>query len=185
MPSRAQRQANLAFKQMCPTGRTYRPRLRAIEAQEVLVVKQHGANLNLLMTTTTTPGDPTRGTQGAPPLGNPTPWCLFPADAKCGHPEDEIFSVLCTASIKSVEFEEALDWLFTQSVTAAEPTSSTPSPADSTSGDLGAQVATAPAGTQSFSVAQVPFHHAMYPATRCQHIPRPTTPSTRSGCRGS
>ena len=64
------------------------------------------------MTTTTTPGDPT---QGARPPGNPTPQCLFQADDKCCHPEDEIFSVLCTASLKLVEFEEALDRLFTQS----------------------------------------------------------------------
>ena len=45
--------------------------------------------------------------------------------------------------ITTPEYEEALLQLFTQGAAAAAPTSTTPSPADSTSGDLGAQVATA------------------------------------------
>ena len=48
------------------------------------------------------------------------------------------------------EFEEELLKLFTQSAAAAALTSTTPSPADRTSGDLGALVATATAGVTEF-----------------------------------
>ena len=47
--------------------------------------------------------------------------------------------------ITTPEYEEALLQLFTQGAAAAAPTSTAPSPADSTSGGLGAQVATATA----------------------------------------
>ena len=53
--------------------------------------------------------------------------------------------------LTTYEFEEELLRLFTHGASAAAPTSTTPSPADSTSGDLGAQVATATAkGTEFF-----------------------------------
>ena len=64
-------------------------------------------------------------------------------------------------------------------------TPSAPSPAGCKSGGLGAQDATAYDRAESVSLPQVSFHNDMYPALRCQLIPRPTTPSTRSGCRGS
>ena len=54
------------------------------------------------------------------------------------------------------EFEEELLKLFTQSAAAAALTSTTPSPADRTSGDLGAQVATATAKDTRFPRAPSP-----------------------------
>ena len=102
----------------------------------------------------TTPGAPaTPG--GRPPDRVPTPQCLFrtdintgtavaPADSVGGSIQDQIFSVLCSAPLKSVEFEEALDRLFTyDSVTPAALTPMAPSPAGCKSGGLGAQDATA------------------------------------------
>ena len=69
----------------------------------------------------TTPGAP--DTQGARPPGNPTLRCLLPTAAKCGDLEDELFSVLCIALLQSVEFEEALDRLFSHDcVTSVAPT---------------------------------------------------------------
>ena len=108
----------------------------------------------------------------------PTPQCLFrtdittgtavaPADSVGGSIQDQIFSVLCSATLKSVELEEALDLLFTydsvtpaalrlqkieealdrrftyDSVTPAALTPMAPSPAGCKSGGLGAQDATA------------------------------------------
>ena len=52
--------------------------------------------------------------------------------------------------ITTPEYEEALLELFAQSAAAAALTSTTPSPADRTSGDLGALVATATAGVTEF-----------------------------------
>ena len=95
----------------------------------------------------TTPGAPaTPG--GRPPDRVPTPQCLFrtdiktgtavaPADSVGGSIQDQIFSVLCSAPLKSVEFEEALDRLFTyDSVTPAALTPMAPRDV------LGAQVPT-------------------------------------------
>ena len=102
----------------------------------------------------TTPGAPaTPG--GRPPDRVPTPQCLFRADIKTGTAvalagsvggsiEDGIFAVLWGAPLKSVQFEEALDRLFTyDSVTPAALTPMAPSPAGCKSGGLGAQDATA------------------------------------------
>ena len=59
--------------------------------------------------------------------------------------------------ITTPEYEEALLELFAQSAAAAAPTSSTPTPADRTSGDLGAQVATATAGVTEFLCGPSPI----------------------------
>ena len=90
-----------------------------------------------------------------------------PADFVGGSIQDQIFSVLCSAPLKSVEFEEAIDRLFTydivtpaalrlkkieealdrlftyDSVTPSALTPMAPSPAGCKSGGLGAQDATA------------------------------------------
>ena len=102
---------------------------------------------------------------------------VAPAGSVGGSTEDELFAILWASPLKSVAFEEALDRLLTydsgtpaaqtpmvprdvfgaqvptnstQGAAAAAPTSSTPTPADRTSGDLGAQVATATAGVTEF-----------------------------------
>ena len=71
----------------------------------------------------TTPGAP--ATPGGRPTDRvPTQQCVFrtdinpgtavaPADSVGGSIQDQIFSVLCSATLKSVEFEEALDRVFT------------------------------------------------------------------------
>ena len=95
---------------------------------------------------------------------------VAPAGSVGGSTEDELFAILWGTPLKSVAFEEALDRLLTydsgtpaaltplaprdvfgaqvptnstQGAAAAALTSTTPSPADRTSGDLGSQVATA------------------------------------------
>ena len=59
--------------------------------------------------------------------------------------------------ITTPEYEEALLQLFTQGAAAAAPTSTAPSPADSTSGGLGAQVATATARDTEFLCGPSPI----------------------------
>ena len=59
--------------------------------------------------------------------------------------------------LTTYEFEEELLRLFTQGAAAAAPTSTTPSPADSTSGGLGAQVATATARDTEFLFGPSPI----------------------------
>ena len=125
---------------------------------------------------TTTGASATPG--GRPPDRVPMQQCLFradintgtafaPADFVGGSIQDQIFSVLCSAPLKSVEFEEAIDRLFTydivtpaalrlkkieealdrlftyDSVTPSALTPMAPSPAGCKSGGLGAQDATA------------------------------------------
>ena len=95
----------------------------------------------------TTPGAP--ATPGGQPSDlPPTPQCLFrtdiktgtavvPADSVGGSIEDEIVSVLCTAPLQSVEFEEAIDRLFTYDcVTPSALTPTVPSPACCKSGPV-------------------------------------------------
>ncbi len=59
--------------------------------------------------------------------------------------------------ITTPEYEEALLQLFTQSAAGAAPTSTTPSPADRTSGGLGAQVVTATARDTEFLCGPSPI----------------------------
>ena len=104
-----------------------------------------------MITTTGAPATP----GGWPTDLPPTPQCLFrtdiktgttvvPADSVGGSIEDEIFSVLCAAPLQSVEFEEAIDLLFTyDSVTPSALTPTAPSPAGCNLDGLGAQDATA------------------------------------------
>ena len=85
--------------------------------------------------------------------------------------------------LTTYEFEEELLKLFTQGAAAAAPTSTTPSPADSTSGGLGAQVATATARDPEYLCGPSPISPRDVPGAQVPKPCFPRSPEMQLGAR--